>query len=382
MNGTASLMTLLERDAWLHPDPGAIDVTHGYPEGLTPERVRELRLHPPAGFPDAPPGELADAICDWFWLHLFWGPGMSRYRRCGMSLALTCSEAFAIAVTALMRAPGDEFILLDTSFDCWPRLLADHWAAVRYARRREDGLPDAGSIAAACTDRTRAVVIVSPDNPLGVITPAPVMRQIAALCAQRELALIADHSLAQVNPSRAQIPVISHLAAGTAPEWIALGDTGKILGLGGSKLGVLAYPDSLQEAVAAAASHYFFQLPRDHLSLIASTLSGGRFSPLGLSDQIGANGRRLREEARPPLKVTLPGAGPFALIDAAGLGLDDMTLASLLRDRYRVLAVPVSWFPSGQPGRETRVRVSLARDPGTITRLIEALNTCAADLAP
>jgi hypothetical protein len=82
-----SLMTLLERDRYLGHDPGAVNVTHGYPEGMSPGWIREYQVHLPDGWPDAQPGELVAAICRYF----------RRLLRAEVYLTPTCSMGFAIA---------------------------------------------------------------------------------------------------------------------------------------------------------------------------------------------------------------------------------------------------------------------------------------------
>jgi aspartate/methionine/tyrosine aminotransferase len=49
-------------------------------------------------------------------------------------------------------------------------------------------------------------VIVSPDNPLGVVCPAGVLEQLIALCRELDITLLVDHCLAELNPWRRQIP--------------------------------------------------------------------------------------------------------------------------------------------------------------------------------
>lgn len=192
------------------------------------------------------------------------------------------------------------------------------------------------------------------------------------------LTLIADHCLAELNPYRRQIPLLPNLAD-RGLLWIAVADTGKLVGLNGSKVSALACSPCWHQAIGAAASAWFFQYSQYDLALLAAVLSDPRFAAyrLELSARIAAGHGHLRSQAPAPVRVGPVGAGCFALIDAPGLRLDDVTLASVLRDRYRVLAVPVSWFPTGQPARETRVRVSLSRRPEVIERLAAALNALA-----
>jgi aspartate/methionine/tyrosine aminotransferase len=368
------LMTLLERNAYL--DPGAaLNVTSGYPEGLSPQWMTDYQLHPPADFLNVPAGEYASVICDWF----------ARFFGCGnISLVPSCTMAFAIAAQALTRSPGDEFILIDTSYDSYPRLLAAFGAHVVYARRDGDGNPDPDSVLAACTARSRAVVIVCPDNPLGVVTPPAVMERLIAVCKERDLTLLVDYCLAGVNPFGRQIPVVPTMASSRGLSWIALGDTSKILGLNGGKFGALIYPPQWRERLEAATSAWFFQHSQYDLAVVASILADSRFLPYlhQLSGQVGSAYAYLRDEVAQPLAVPSLGAGCFALIDAAGLGLDDVSYARLLADRYATLVVPLSWFPGRQRAvPETRIRVSLNRPGTVIGRLASALNSSATALA-
>jgi len=365
-----SLMTRVEREAWLSPPGSAADLTHGYPQGITPGWIRELQARPPAGFLDTPPGEYADVICGWF----------ARWSGCGnITLVPSATMAFAIAVRAALT-PGDEAVVLDRSYDSWPRLLAAAGVRVRYARRGSRGLPDATLIARACTRRTRVVVLVSPDNPLGTVCPPAALDGIAQLCAERGLTLIADHCLAPVNPLGRQIPLVPAMA-GEDLSWIALADTSKILGLNGSKTGALMYPPAWREQVEAAASAWFFQHSQYDLAVIASVMEDTRPWLHELSSHAGAAYAYLVAEVRAPLTVAPLGAGPFALIDAARLGMDGEQYARLLSDRYSVLTVPVSWFPVGKEGPDTRIRLSLSRPGTVIERAAAALNASAAKRA-
>jgi aspartate/methionine/tyrosine aminotransferase len=365
----ASWMTLLERDCYLGRAAGDVNVTHGYPEGLSPRWIREYQEHPPRGWLDIPPSDYIKVISGYF----------RRLLKVGeVRLTPTCTMAFTIAAQAVVGA-GDEVIILDRSYDSWPTLLRALGARVVFARRAADGSPGLAGIAAACTARTKAVVIVSPDNPLGVVCSRAVLGQVAGLCRERGLTLIADHCLAELNPDRRQIPLLPHMA-GRGLSWIAVADTGKLLGLNGSKAGALACSPGLRSAIGAAASAWFFQYSQYDLALLAAVLTDPRFGAyrLELSARIAAGHGYLRSQVPEPLRVGPVGAGCFALIDAAGLGMDDVTLARLLREEHKALTVPVSWFPSGQPARETRVRVSLSRHPEVIERLAAALNALAA----
>jgi N-succinyldiaminopimelate aminotransferase len=361
-------MTDLERQVYLHRHAAAVNVTWGYPEDLSPNWIRRCQMNPPAGFLDVPPGEYEAVIRGWF----------AQFFGCdSVNLVPSCSFAFAIAARTLTQSPGDEFIVIDNSYDSYPQLLSGFGARVVYAGRDADGNPDPESVAAACTDRTRAVVVVCPDNPLGSVPPTAVMERLIALCRERDLTLLVDYCLAAMNPFGRQIPLVPQMAEARNLSWIALGDTGKVLGLGGSKFGALMYSSGWKERLEAVQSSWFFQHNHYDLAVIATIVSDPRFPRYLrlLCGQVAANYLSLREQLSAPLRVQPMSAGCFALIDAAGLNIDDVSYARLLRERYSVLVVPMSWFPSGGPAApETRVRVSLNRPGATIARLTAALN--------
>jgi hypothetical protein len=101
-----------------------------------------------------------------------------------------------------------------------------------------------------------------------------------------------------------------------------------------------------------------------------------------LLDELDPTGAvRTGQDPRPRLALAPLGAGPFALVDAAGLGLDDVSYARLLADRYSTLVVPVSWSPAGQRTvPETRIRAALPRPGHEIERFARVLKASADDV--
>jgi aspartate/methionine/tyrosine aminotransferase len=384
-----SRMTRLEEAGYLDPDPGIIDVSHGYPVGLTPPWMRKHQEHPPR-----PPWKRGQKTPPGDWLDV--APAVYIFRISeffrellgvpDVRLTQTCTEAFIIAVQAVMDRPGREVIVIDQSFEFWPGWLRALGARVTYARRSADGSPDVASIADAVTSQTRAIVIVSPDNPLGITCPAGVMDQIIALCKARDLTLIADHALCELNPFRKTGSAVMDAllprrpAARNGLSWLALADTSKIAWLGGSKFGALAFSPGWRQRVEAATSLHWLTYRQHDLAVISAVLASAQSSTWELNTQIAANYHLLRDRVREPLTLAAMDAGCFALVDAAGLGLNDTAFYSLLRDRYQVLSVPVSWFPSGLTAPETRIRVSLSRPALVIAKFAEALNDCASAL--
>jgi aspartate/methionine/tyrosine aminotransferase len=73
--------------------------------------------------------------------------------------------------------------------------------------RAEDGfVPDPDRAAALMTDRTRAVVLISPNNPTGAVYPPDVIARFAALCRARGVWLVSDESYRDFLPETALPP--------------------------------------------------------------------------------------------------------------------------------------------------------------------------------
>ncbi|CAN5133549.1 guanitoxin biosynthesis PLP-dependent (S)-gamma-hydroxy-L-arginine cyclodehydratase GntC [soil metagenome] len=95
---------------------------------------------------------------------------------------------------AITLDPGDEVLLPDpgyTTFTMNAHMLDA--VPVPYPLRPEAGfLPDAAEIERLVTDRTRALIINSPSNPLGTVIPEALQRELLALAERHDLWIISD----------------------------------------------------------------------------------------------------------------------------------------------------------------------------------------------
>ena len=104
-----------------------------------------------------------------------------------------CNQAFAAAISTLC-APDDEVILPSPYYFnhvMWLDMMGVRAVPVPSGAGL---LPDPGRLAAAITPRTRAIALVSPNNPGGVEYPAALLAEIFRLARSRGLALIVDET--------------------------------------------------------------------------------------------------------------------------------------------------------------------------------------------
>lgn len=121
-------------------------------------------------------------------------------------LTVSTSEAYSYAFRLLCN-PGDEVLVPTPSYPLFD-FLADiqDVTLVRYPLIYDHGWQiDFHALEAAITPRTRAVIVVHPNNPTGHFTKAPEIEKLNSICIAHDLAVIADEvfldfSLAQVRP--------------------------------------------------------------------------------------------------------------------------------------------------------------------------------------
>ncbi|WP_370401698.1 aminotransferase [Sulfitobacter sp. JB4-11] len=104
-----------------------------------------------------------------------------------------CNQAFAAAIAALC-GEGDE-VILPTPWYFNHKMWLD-MAGVESVplTTGADLLPTPDAAAALITDRTRAIALVTPNNPAGVEYPADMVMAFAALAAEHDIALIVDET--------------------------------------------------------------------------------------------------------------------------------------------------------------------------------------------
>lgn len=104
-----------------------------------------------------------------------------------------CNQAFC-TVMATLAGPGDE-VILPTPWYFNHKMWLDMSSVKTVALETDQTLiPSVEAAAQLVTDRTRAIVLVSPNNPGGVEYPAATLAAFRDLCRARGLALIVDET--------------------------------------------------------------------------------------------------------------------------------------------------------------------------------------------
>ncbi|MCR8828084.1 aminotransferase [Pseudosulfitobacter koreensis] len=158
----------------------------------------------------------------------------------GDHVAITsgCNQAFAAAIATLC-AEGDE-VILPTPWYFNHKMWLDMSGVASVAlRTRDDLLPDVDDARALITPRTRAIALVTPNNPGGVEYPADLVRAFYDLAQETGIALLVDETYRDFD-SRTGAPHPLFQRDGWQDTFIHLYSFSKAYRLTGHRVGALA----------------------------------------------------------------------------------------------------------------------------------------------
>ena len=103
------------------------------------------------------------------------------------------SELIDLALRALLN-PGDEVLVPAPDYPLWTAsVILNGGAAVHYPCAAGNRfLPDPEEIEALISPRTRALVLINPNNPTGAVYPRAILEQIVQIAERHRLVLLAD----------------------------------------------------------------------------------------------------------------------------------------------------------------------------------------------
>jgi len=103
------------------------------------------------------------------------------------------SELIDLVLRALLN-DGDEVLVPSPDYPLWTASVnLNRGRAVHYPCRPENRfVPDPAEIEALITRRTRAIVVINPNNPTGATYPRPVLEAIARLAERHQLVVYSD----------------------------------------------------------------------------------------------------------------------------------------------------------------------------------------------
>lgn len=163
----------------------------------------------------------------------------------------------------LVLDPGDEVLVPDpgyTTFSMSPRMLSA--VPVPYALRESAGfLPEVDRLDALVTERTRAIIVNSPSNPLGTVIDGAGARDILDFARRHDLWVISDEVYGALTWDRPHVSLTALDAAEGDGRVLGVFSLSKTYAMTGIRVGFLVAPHqwgphlrSAQEAMISCVS--------------------------------------------------------------------------------------------------------------------------------
>ncbi|MFI4928417.1 MAG: aminotransferase class I/II-fold pyridoxal phosphate-dependent enzyme, partial [Burkholderiales bacterium] len=265
------------------------------------------------------------------------------------------SELIDLCLRALLQ-PGDEVLLPSPDYPLWSAATVLNGARPRYYRcpAEQAHLPDPDELEALVTPRTRALVLINPNNPTGAVYPRALLERLVALAARHHLLLLADEIYDGIRYDGVPFQPLAALAGelpclsfgGLSKVHRACGYRVGLMSLSGDPARTAEYRDALQLLAAlrlcANVTAQWAVLPALHSAptIGALTAPGGRLHEARAAVLQGV-------AASDYLQLVSPDGALYAFPQVRAdrfAVFDDNAFALRLLDEESVLVVPGSSF--------------------------------------
>ena len=354
---------------------GAISLSQGFPDFDGPEVVRRAAAEaiirgpnqycPSIGIP-----ELRKAIAQK--TKRFYGVDMDLDREITVTAGAT--EAIASALLGLLDE-GDEVIVLEPCYDIYPPLISRAGGVpVHIPLRRPDfGLPPE-ELTKAFGQRTKAIIINNPLNPIGRVFTREELEFIGGLCQQYGAIAISDEVYEHLaydgrrHVSLLQIPQFEDCS-------IVISSTAKTFSMTGWKVGYAIARPHLTEAVRMAHQFLTFCTPPALQEAMAHAMEIGD----DYYDEFLLSYTRKRTMICDALssmgfEVLWPEGTYYVSIEIGNMDFeDDLAFCRYLAEEVGVAAIPCSFFWKDRRDGKDLVRFCFCKKDETLQEAIKRL---------
>ncbi|HJT59098.1 MAG TPA: aminotransferase class I/II-fold pyridoxal phosphate-dependent enzyme [Ktedonobacteraceae bacterium] len=181
----------------------------------------------------------------------------------GVVVTSGATEGVFAAILGLVD-PGEEVIVIEPFYDSYvPNILMAHAVPVCVPLHPPTWTFDPDELRAAFSDKTRALILNTPQNPSGRVFTRQELSLIAELCLEHDVTVIADEVYEHLVFAPAR-----HIPIATLPDMfertVTVSSAGKLFSATGWKIGWVSGPPALVDGVARA--HQFITFAVHHPS--------------------------------------------------------------------------------------------------------------------
>jgi aspartate/methionine/tyrosine aminotransferase len=288
------------------------------------------------------------------------------------------TEALAAAIFALIE-PGDEVVLFQPAYDAYAPLV-----------RRAGGIPrfvtlappawtlTADALAAACSPKTKLIVLNNPLNPAGKVFSPAELAVLARAVAAHDAYVVADEVYEHIvfDGARHQ-PFIA--LPGMRERTIKIGSAGKTFSLTGWKVGLVVGPAALMQPIGRAHQFLTFTTPPNLQAAVAFGLAKPDDFYRDLAAELQRRRDRLGDGLRALGLTVLPAGGAYflnvdirSIVAGGGFTGSDVDFCRHLVEEVGVAAIPLSAFYEVEAA-EHLVRFCFAKQDAVIDKALQRL---------
>lgn len=357
----------------LAAETGAINLGQAFPEWDGPEDVRERAAraliegsnqYPPTfGLP-----ELREAVAEHYRSH----QGVTLDWKTEVTITSGATEALAAAILCAIN-PGDEVVLFEPMYDSYLPMVQRGGGVAHFVRLDPPHWRiDEARLAAAVSEKTRAIVICTPGNPSSNTFSAEDLALIAHYAEKSGAIVISDEVWEHVIfDGRKHASMLHALRDRT----IKIGSAGKMFSMTGWKVGFACAAPPLTQLFARAHQFLTFTTPPNLQKAVAYGLgkSAEHFAEVRAGFERGRD--RLAQGLMDVGYAVLPSEGAYFIsvdLRASGIAASDEAFALRAVKEAGVAAIPYSAFYA-EPNPPALIRLCCAKSDATLDRGVERL---------
>ncbi len=286
------------------------------------------------------------------------------------------TEALFISMLAFVN-PGDEVVFFEPFYDAYvPQVIMAGGIpkVVRLTPPTWSFDPD--ELRAVVGPNTRLLLLNTPHNPTGKVFNRQELEQIAAVCQEHDVLVLADEVYDRIVFDEHEHIPISTLP-GMWERTLTLNSTGKTFSMTGWKIGYVTGPAEMNAALRTVHQFNVFATatPFQEAMAVALETAGERGYYRELVDSYSLRRDRLRavlaDAGLPPLDCQ---GSYFLLSDISHLGFEtDVDFCRSLVVEQRVAAIPPSAFYLDPASAPLQARFCFAKEFDTIDAAAERL---------
>ena len=349
----------------------AVNLGQGFPDSDGPQRMLEIAQENIAGgnnqyAPLRGVPELVRAIAD-------------TYSVPQDHVVVTAGATEAITATVLgLVEPGQEVIVLEPYYDAYIAAVALADASRVPVPLKASGNSwdiDVDAVRAAVTDQTAMVIINTPHNPTGSVFSREALTELAELCVEKDLLVLADEVYENLTFADAEHVSIASLP-GMRQRTVTISSAAKSFNCTGWKTGWAIAEPKLLDGVIKAKQFNTFVSTTPFQPAVAHALHYERDWLTGMVSEL-EECRTILVEGLTQLGFHIHDTGGtyYVVADVSTTGMSGVDFCMQLPETKGVAAIPLAAFTDNPEPWKNKVRFAFCKRPEVIREAVRRL-TC------